>query len=300
MAQVLAQYDDGKLVVLAGTYRIGFGQKLTLAPPGCRPRRRAPPICSSTTGGTCRPCAASRRVSSRTRLRDTDDRFGIGDLTVREGFRGVALGARGSTSDPGGSSFGRSARCRPARSTSTSSTGPIAATPGADELEECKSPRIFATQENPSDPSSTFNYTTLPRMWNELLGGAHGSFYWGARQKIGVTGYGAKAVWLPRGIELDFQESASTPGGGCYGAIGADLAYGWEWLDVYAEVARSFDDEPGGAGGEYGAWRGRPELGALRARAHRTIYDEGSATLRPPNEQATTRGNRARDEAGGG
>jgi hypothetical protein len=297
-----AQYDDGKLVVLAGTYRLGFGQRLTLdttgipSPSGARPdlqfyyRRDLSSLCRESPGELLAPACES-------------DRFGIGDLTVREGFRGVAIGARGLDIGPGwfelwafGSLQTRSVYqyelFRPDRCDD----------PRADELEECKSPRVFATQDNPADPSSTFNYTTLPEMWNELLGGGHASFYWGARQKVGVTGWGAKAVWLPRGIELDFQETASTPGGGGYGAIGADLAYGWEWLDVYAEVTRSFDDEPGGLGGGYGAVaRATASWGRSELELSGRYYDEGFGNpyARSIAQADELEGNRARDEAGG-
>jgi hypothetical protein len=298
-----AVWDDGNGMVIAGTYRIGFGQRLVLdttgfpTPEGARPDLQF--YYRSSLSTECRESDGELAVDP---CLETEGIYGIGDFSVREGFRGVAAGVRQLELGAGWASlwaFGSLTThsiyqyeiYRPDRCDD----------PRADSLEECSSPDVYRTLEDTGAPTSTWKFITLPDMWNELLAGANATFNWARRGHIGVTGWGAQAVWLSRGIELDFQEQNETPGGGTYGAIGMDVAYGWNWLDLYAEVARSFDGEAGGERGGYGAVvRGTASWGRNEIEVSGRYYDDGFANPhgRPIAASDSLEGNTARDEAG--
>ncbi len=73
----------------------------------------------------------------------------------------------------------------------------------------------------------------------------------GGNAKLGITGYGATNFWHSGDLRLDFQESARTPAGGPFGAIGADAEYDLGKLHFFLEGTRSFDSS--GTGGDIAA-----------------------------------------------
>jgi hypothetical protein len=85
-------------------------------------------------------------------------------------------------------------------------------------------------------------------MFNLLAGGGNLTYFFGHRAHLGVTGYGADVRWLADDIDLDFQEWSRLPYGGAFGAVGVDAAWGAGLLDLFLEVARSFDAQPAGGG----------------------------------------------------
>ncbi|MBX5480249.1 MAG: helix-hairpin-helix domain-containing protein [Myxococcaceae bacterium] len=116
-----------------------------------------------------------------------------------------------------------------------------------DDSDTCSAPPVY---EAP-DGVRRFNYVTLPDVMNELTGGGNVTIKVDERTRAGLTGYYALPIWNVPGIALDFQDYASWPYGGAFGAIGINGATKVGPINFYAEAARSFDHEPGNAGGGY-------------------------------------------------
>ncbi|MEM7436361.1 MAG: hypothetical protein AAF436_14470 [Myxococcota bacterium] len=112
----------------------------------------------------------------------------------------------------------------------------------------CAAPRVFVRERSHPDPQSALRFGTLPRVVAEGLAGARLAYSRHERARIGVTGYAAKPRWLVPGVSLGFQETARSPFGGLFGAIGVDAAYGFARQDFFAEFTRGLDSQPGGGG----------------------------------------------------
>ena len=146
-------------------------------------------------------------------------------------------------------------------------------------------------------------------MYDEVLGGGNFTWFYDRRTHIGVTGYGATALWKVDGAKLDFQEWSSTPFGGSWGAIGTDMTWGRKWSDLGIEVARSFDsskrvtgqDSDYGGGGYAAIVRHTSTFGSNEIELTGRYYDKNYANpyAGPIAEADEYQGNRARDEAGG-
>lgn len=176
------------------------------------------------------------------------------------------------------------------------------ADPRDDSDPACSAPQVYERQADPLAPTSRYSFSTLPNMYREMVAGGNITFHASPRVRFGMTGYSANVTWLAEGLDLDFQEWSRTPYGGRFGAVGFDLAWGGPtWLDLFAELTQSFDsmDEEGGVG--VGAitravitWDKNELEASLR------YYDEGFANpfARPISAADELDGLRARDEAG--
>ena len=302
MPKFFLQYESAKLHVLAGTFRIGFGQRLTLdntvhyTPNGFRAddtiyyNRDLSRVCRQSQG----------ELSDGPCTDEESNEYGAPDFRWSDRFRGVAFGLRDLEAGPGWvqayvfASFQTHdvyqyelydrGRCEDPRN---------------DDDPACAAPLVYKRQSDPLAPTSRFSYTTLPNLYDELVVGANTSYAFGRRAHIGLTGYGASVWWLADGLDLDFQEWARTPFGGPYGAVGIDGAWGSGPVDLFGEFTRSFDSQPEGGG--FGAllrstatWHDHELEAALR------YYDQDFANphARPISAADEFEGLRARDEVG--
>jgi len=246
------QWETKKWHVMAGTYRVGFGQRLTFDntahynPNGIRVddalyyNQKVTRTCREAQGELdASPCGGERRY-----------RYHSPDYKWTQRLRGVALGAKkikvgdkhwmqayGFFSYQTHKIYQYELYDRSRCADPTDDTDPA-----------CAAPHVFRIRSDRLAPTSRFSFHTLPAMYNELLGGGNVTYFFSRRSYVGVTGYGADVDWLVEGMDLDFQEWSTRPYGGPFGAVGVNAAYGYNWLDLYGEVAHSFDSMPGGGG----------------------------------------------------
>lgn len=244
------EWDDDDWEIVAGTYRIGFGQRLTfdvtdqVSPNGAfgdYELRR-----DNELGLRCQRAAGELRASPCPVYpvqRVTPDFDWSNRLT------GVALGLKHLTLGPGwlqAYAWG-SYQVHRASQIELANAGDCA-DPRRNTDPACRAPQVFIRGANSGAPSSAARFATLPAMYTEILAGANLSYFWNARRHVGITGYGAVPRWLVSGVSLGFQEFAQKPFGGSFGAVGFDAAFGFRSQDFFAELARSFDAQPGSDG----------------------------------------------------
>jgi len=297
-----AQWKDDDFVVLAGSYRAGFGQRLTfddsnrITPNGLYPDDE---VFRDTD--LVRDCKLSRGELADTPC-DTDV-YVTPDFRWRDGLLGAAFGLPGLHAGPGAvQAYGfASTQPRSIYQYEIYDRGRCA-DPRDDADPACAAPQVWDIDPaDPLAPSPRFSFTTLPDVVRETVGGGNLSYRLARRSHVGVTGWGADTTWLTRGIDLDFQEWSRTPFGGPFGAVGVDAAWGiGSWLDLQGEAARSFDSTPEGGGAAavaraVGTWKKKVVEASLR------YYDTDYANpyARPIAADDEYEGNRARDEAGG-
>lgn len=320
LPKYFVQWETDRFGVIAGTYRVGFGQRLTFdnttryTPNGFYLDDAIYRSSNDLTLG-CREGAGELGVSP---CADDGRRYVSRDFSWRDGLRGVAIGAKHLSLPVGwmqlygfGSWQNRQIyqyqvynadRCEDPRIDS-------------DDVPACAAPQLYS--HDPGDEllarKSSNLYNQLTNSYDELLGGGNMSWFYNRRTHVGVTGYGAVPYWRIGGAKLDFRDYASTPFGGPWGAIGADMAWGYRWSDLAVEVARSFDsmrpaiadgpDPDYGGGGFAGIVRQTSTFGdgdqelELSARWYGRGYANPYAgPIAQPDQFG---GNRARDEVGG-
>jgi hypothetical protein len=322
--KLYAQWDTEKWGVIAGSYRIGFGQRLTFD----NTSRYTPNgfivddavFRYNDLGVACResqgelpesPCAGEAGRVYTTK-----------DFRWRDSLRGVAIGAKhldvgvGWLQLYGWGSYQTKQLYQYEIYDRRACDDPRSSNPA------CSAPDVYVARDGQPllEPTSTHKFQTLPNLYDEVVGGANFTWFHDRRTHVGVTGYGATALWKVEGAELDFQEWSSTPFGGSWGAIGADMSWGYRWSDLSVEVARSFDsmqrsidkgedgsatsildDEPYGGGGMAGIVRHTSTFGSNEIEVSARYYDKQYANpyARPIAQADQFDGNRARDEAGG-
>lgn len=271
--------------VLVGTYRLGFGQRLTLdttgrpAPDGFMPDEGFHPPggperrCMLTGTGACPVEGAQGRVTP--------------DFGWTEGFRGVAGTVRGQVEGVTlaftgfGSHQSRDLSQYELFDTRTR-----------------KAPDVLAVLPGTQVPGTArFLSRTLPDVFHELAGGGHATVGFSPRARVGLTGWGAWPVWAMEGVVLDFRPHSRYPAGGGYGAVGVDATWGAGPVDLFLEGARSFS----GAGGGLGAVQ-RTVLGDRRRELELTLRYYGRDFDNPYSRAVSSpdelEGLRARDELG--
>jgi hypothetical protein len=296
------EWEDDKWEIVGGTYRVGFGQRLTfdvtdqITPNGffgdyelrrdnelglrCR---RAP---GELTESPC-PNGGVARVTPdyawTNRLAGVA--VGLKDLSVGQGW--LQIYAWGSY------------QVHRVQQIEIVDAG-ACDDPRRDDHPACGSPPVYVRTGDRTAPASTATFATLPAMYVEGLAGANTSYFWNARAHVGLTGYGSMPRWLVEGAELGFQEFARKPFGGAFGAVGVDAAFGFRAQDFFAEVARSFDAQVGGGGGYGAIIRSVTTLPKTEidtsARYYASSYVNPYA--RPVSAPDELDGLRARDEAG--
>jgi len=232
--------------VLVGTYRVGFGQRLTLDTTG-----RPAPDGFVPDEGFLAPGAPERRcVLSGTGAcsgEDTQERV-TPDFGAAEGFRGAVGTVRGQV---GGvalalTGFGS----YQSRDLSQYELFDRRVCKDTTAGRTCKAPDVLAVPPGQRTPGSArFVSRTLPEVFDELAGGGHVSVGLSPRTRLGLTGWGALPVWAVEGAVLDFQASARYPQGGGFGALGVDAAWGAGPVNLFFEGARGFEARSGGGFG---------------------------------------------------
>ncbi|HUH05128.1 MAG TPA: helix-hairpin-helix domain-containing protein [Kofleriaceae bacterium] len=288
---------------IAGTYRIGFGQRLTFdntdqsLPNGIYPDdelRRSTDL--------TRECKESRGELQITPC-DTNV-YVTPDFAWTDRLLGVAVGLKRIPAGPGILQTYGFFSMQPKGIYQYELYDPDqCADPRDDSDPACSAPTVYRRQDDPLAPTSRYSFSTLPDMYREMVAGGNVTFHASPRVRFGMTGYGANVTWLTEGLDLGFQEWSRTPYGGRFGAVGFDLAWGGPaWLDLFAEVARSFDS----MGEERGVGLGAITRAVItwdrnEIEASLRYYDQGFANpyARPISAADELDGLRARDEAGG-
>ncbi|RKI03789.1 hypothetical protein D7Y04_02145 [Corallococcus sp. AB038B] len=232
------QWTGERASVLVGSYRLGFGQRLTLDTTGLpTPDGFLPDDAVRVPGDVERWCFLGEGAC-------TPEERAAGvtpDFQWDEGFRGVVGTVRTSSgvSVTGFGSYQSRSLLSHALMERTSCAGTA-----------CKAPAVWL--EGTGAPMGRVVSRTLPGVFHEWAGGGHAAMAWTRRAQVGVTAWGARPVWSVEGAALDFRSTAGYPAGGAFGAVGVDGAWGLGPVDLFVEAARTFDSAPGGGGG-YGA-----------------------------------------------
>ena len=298
------EWDDDNWAAIAGTYRIGFGQRLTfdstseITPNGFRGddqirrendlQRRCRDSTGELEGSPCAGAAGGVRVTPDYKWtnRLTGVALGLKKLKLKSGhLQAYAWGSYQVNSIYQYELYDRN-RCDDPRDDNND--------------EDCKAPPLFR-RADPLVDTSTLSYQTLLRMYAEMLAGGNFTYHIDERIHVGVTGYGANVRWLVDGLDLDFQEYAATPFGGPYGAIGVDAAVGFGIQDFFMEVSRSFDSQADDGNGGFGAiLRSVTGLANTELEVSARYYDKkfNNPYGRPISAADEFDGRRARDEIG--
>jgi hypothetical protein len=300
--KLYVEWRDDKWAIVGGTYRIGFGQRLTfdvtdqITPNGffgdyeLRRVNELGLACRRAAGEVGEsPCSHDRVV------RITPDYEWTNRLAgVAVGWKALPLG-KGWFQGYAWGSY-QVHRISQVEIVDAAACGD----PRRDEEPACRAPPVYVRAGDPRVPASTFTFATLPAMYAEGLGGMNASYFWNARAHVGLTGYGSVPRWLVRGANLGFQETARKPFGGPFGAAGVNVAFGFKVQDFFAEVARSFDSQVGGGGGYAAIVRSITTLSGTELDASVRYYGPNYANpyARPISAPDELDGLRARDEAG--
>ena len=307
------QWDSDRFGVIAGSYRIGFGQRLTFdntdryTPNGFflddavfRPR---------DLGRLCRESRGELPETPCPQGADDPLIYGTKDFRWRDSLRGVAIGAKHLSLPVGwvqaygfGSWQSRQIYQYQVRDTDRCEDPLV-------EDDSCSAPTVLVLRKDGDRfaPTAAHRTQTLPNMYDEFLGGGNFTWFYDRRTHVGVTGYGASTLWRIEGASLDFQDWSTTPFGGPWGAIGVDMTWGHRWSDLGLELARSFDsmssasDEGYGGGGFAGILRHTSTFGSHELELTARYYDKNYANpyAGPISQADQFDGNRARDELGG-
>lgn len=270
-----AMYDTDTFSAIAGTYRIGFGQRLTFDDSS-----------DYTPNGIYRDDQLFHASGLSRECNETTGELGAGnspcsddfhyvtpDFKWREALMGVAAGAKHIPIGEGflqlygfGSFAPRSIYQYELVDRSRCSD------PRDDDDPACAAPDVFIrpSSGDPLQPAPALSYATLPDMYGEAVVGGNATLFLTRRNYLGVTAYGATESWfVDDGAEgtsdqfaLDFQEWSSRPGGGSFGAIGVNTSVSKGNYDLGAEVTQSFDSMKGtdgpvdGGGGPAAVVRG--------------------------------------------
>ncbi|MBW2703531.1 MAG: helix-hairpin-helix domain-containing protein, partial [Deltaproteobacteria bacterium] len=295
-----AQWETPYWHAVVGTYRIGFGQRLTFdntgrtLPTGIRVDNKI--YYSQDLTNACR--------ESQGELAESPCDPGVStyespDYRWTDRLRGVAVGLKHVDAGPGWfKTYGFFSYQTHSIYQYQIYDADVCDDPANDD-DACSAPYVYMRQDDPLAETSRLRYSTLPNMFNQMLGGGHMSYYFNRRAHVGVTGYGAAVNWLVEGMDLDFQDWSKYPYGGPFGAVGVDAAFGRDWYDLYFEFARSFDSQPTG-GGNAAIFRAVATWYKQEFEAAMRYYDSGFANpyARPISAADVYDGNRARDEAG--
>lgn len=245
--KVFIKYEDDEATVIGGTFRAGFGQRLVFdnanhyTPNGLYPDDEL--FYSQDLVAECRqsqgelaasPCAgAAGGVYVTPDWKWRDSLFGVGagmkKLELGVGWLQGYVWASASRRNIYQYELVDRGKC---------------ADPHADDDPDCAAPNVYVRQGNLLSPSPRWSFETLPDVFQERLAGANATYFSDRRNSLGVTAYGADQVNLVDGIDLDTQEWSRTPTGRRYGAVGGNFSVGKQAIDVFGELAYSFDKMP--------------------------------------------------------
>lgn len=294
------QWNSGKRKLVAGTFTIGFGERLTLDN-----TRRVVPRGIYLTDDFRRPIDLARtcRLSSVDQPLSGECAAGDKNLYItpdydwREVFRGVAgsiedlkVGSEATLSMYGFLSYQNRSIYQYELYDRR-----FCEDPRDDQNDLCKSPNVYVPANGTRLVYSTLNY-----LFDELAGGGHVTFKPTYRFTFGATAYAAMPFFRQQPVELDFQEWSRYPNGGAFGAVGLDAHASWKQLNFYLEATRSFDRAIGGGGGfgvvQRSVWSQKKHEVELVLRYYDLNF--GTPYMRPVSSPDENDGLRARNELG--
>lgn len=305
LPRVFVQWKPGNARLVAGTFTIGFAERLTLdntrrvTPRGIYlvdDYRRVQNLTQ-----TCKLSAAGLLDDPSSGCAPTDGKnlYITPDYSWRDSFRGVAgsiedlkLGEDASMSMYGFLSY----QNRPIYQYELFDRR-YCSDPRDDNDANCKAPPVYLP-----DGSTRLVFATLNNTFDELTGGGHVTFKPSYRFTLGVTAYAAVPFFKQSPLELDFQEYSRYPTGGAFGAVGLDGHASFKGFNFFLEATHNFDGRFGSTGkGGYGA----EQRTTYSTRKHELelslrFYDDGFGTpyARPIASPDMLDGQRARNEAG--
>ena len=308
------KYEDDEGTLIAGTYRVGFGQRLVFdnsshyTPNGLYPDDEL--FYSQDLIAACKESqgelAASPCTGAAGGVYVTPDwRWRAGLFGVGAGMKHLSLGVGWLQGYVWASAAPRSiyqyelvdrGKC---------------ADPHLDDDLDCAAPNVYVRQDDVLAPSPRWSFQTLPEVFQERLAGVNVSYFSDRRNSLGITAYGAENAQLVDGVDLDTQEWSRTPTGRRYGAVGGNFSVGKQAIDVFGEIAYSLDRMPApdgidvqgpqqGGGGPAAilrtTWTQKHEEleGSLRYYS----IDYANPYARPISQPDEFDGQRARDEMG--
>lgn len=317
LPKVFLKYEDEEAAVIGGSFRAGFAQRLVFD----NSSRYTPNglyydddlFFSTELTSKCRE-SAGELADSPCNLLDRDgvkegDKYVTPDWSWRSGLFGVGAGFKKLEL---GNGWLQGYVWTSAANKSLSQYELVdrskCTDPSDDTNAQCSSPTVFVRPEGSTlTPTSRFSFVSLPDVFQERLAGTNVTYFADRRNSVGVTAYGATEVNLVKGIELDTQEFSRLPTGRKFGAAGANVSFGRKWLDVFAEVAHSYDEMPDvpikpqdGGGGpaavvRFTATKKKQELEAV---FRYYSIDYANPYARPISQPDELDGQRARDELG--
>jgi hypothetical protein len=308
------KWETNTFEAIAGSFRAGFGQRLvfdnssTYAPNGLYIDDQL--FFSTDLSAACKVSAGELFSSPCTGAAGAE--YVTPDFAWRDGLFGIAAGFKKLELSTGwlqGYLFASASR-RGIYQYELVDAGKCA-DPRDDKDPACGAPVVYVAQENLLDPSPRHAFATLPNVFQERLLGGNFTYFADRRNSVGLTAYGATEENLIGGIDLDLQEWSRLPGGGTFGAAGANVSFGRDRIDVFAEGAASFDSmkveetaltPARGGGGPAGIVRvtitpSKKEELEIVGRYYSVDFVNPYA--RPISESDEFEGQRARDEAGG-
>jgi hypothetical protein len=252
--KLFLQWDTEDWGAIVGSYRIGFGQRLTFdTTDRYTPNGFVLDDAVLRSVDLVRECSESQGELAAPPCPEGLVEYVTPDFRWRDAQRGAAVGLKRLPVEYGWfQAYGFASYQEKSIYQYELYDRRRCSDPTDDDDPACGAPSVYRYQDDPLAPTSKFSFETLPDMFAELTLGGNVSFFQSRRNHLGVTGYGSTVRWLTEGIDLDFQEWSRWPRGGAWGAVGLDAAVGRRWADVGFELVRSFDSM-GGAGGGFGA-----------------------------------------------
>ena len=303
VAKATLRWDARWFSALAGSYRVGFGQRVTFDDTGAdQPGGAVQDDQVAVDGGLVRACkegdaeAPSSCAAERARLVTSDVRW-------REGLWGVALAARQLPVGRSGAGL-LDLHVWASLAPRSVASHELVNLRRCEALLDCEAPSVLRRPTGPLlSPTSRYLAARLPAMFSERMLGGNVTYARDRRSHLGVTGYVSRLHSLVSGAELALQEGARWPTTGRFGAVGLSLARGRGAVDVGAEVARTFEQATNQRAGSGGlgavlrlAWAdARRELEVVGRYYEPTFNNPYARSVAAADE---LQGQRARDEAG--
>lgn len=309
LPKLFVKYEDDEAAIIAGTYRVGFAQRLVFdnssryTPNGLyidddlqfsADLTRA---CRQSTGElAASPCSDDHRYVT------PDWRWRDGLFGVAAGFKKLEIGGAGWLQGYIWSSL----QNRKIYQYELVDRGKCP-DPSDDTNAACTAPDVFVRPKgNLLQQTPEHSFSTLPDVFQERLAGVNVTYFADRRNSVGLTAYAASITNLVDGVDLDTQEWSRIPTGGRYGAAGASFSFGRSWLDVFGEAAFSYDRIPDSFGPQEGGGGGAAILRVTATKKKQELeaslryygIDYVNPYARPIAQPDTLDGQRARDEAG--
>lgn len=310
LPKIYFQYETDDVSLIAGSFRAGFGQRLVFdntSRYSANGFTYDDQLFFSTDLATeCResgaelpsPCTGAARYQ-----------YVTPDWRWRQGLFGVGAGLRKVTAGSGWlQAYGWASSSRRSIYQYELYDKRRCMDPYNDADPNCAAPPVFVRPDGDLlDPTTRHSFQTLPNVFRENLVGVNLGYFADRRNAVGITGYYAKESSLIDGVELDFQEWSRYPIGGVFGAGGANFSFGRGAIDVFGEVAYSYDKQPDPVGPVEGG--GGPAAILRVTHTHKRQEIEGvlryygidyeNPYARPISQADELDGSRARDEVGG-